>query len=298
MFSTQWVKGHADKIIRRLELNLSHGWVRDRSKRSRRRSFSRFCDGSRARGANETAHRAIAGLRAGFSICDRHRPRRARSVAGLEWCVGADSRRSISPRSPTHWRWVSCCAPSTLTKAHSSRAARFGWLHWYSSDPANFAQRDGRKFDFDKAEWRIPAARMKARVQHIVPLSTQADCRSARTAPAHRQFTFAFPSVRSRYRADERKYHHRRASPHGLHRPGHDRPWISQYGLNLAQRAGVESRCNRTATGAWRARRCASGLQLRAHLSERRRMMQAWADYLDKLKNGSGDAERSQNRAA
>jgi integrase len=34
------------------------------------------------------------------------------------------------------------------------------------------------------------------------------------------------------------------------------------------------------------------------HLRERRRMMQAWADYLEKLKNGSGDAERSQNRAA
>jgi integrase len=34
------------------------------------------------------------------------------------------------------------------------------------------------------------------------------------------------------------------------------------------------------------------------HLPERRRMMQAWADYLQKLKDGSGDAERSQNRAA
>ena len=34
------------------------------------------------------------------------------------------------------------------------------------------------------------------------------------------------------------------------------------------------------------------------HLPERRRMMQAWADYLEKLKNGSSDAERSQNRAA
>ena len=34
------------------------------------------------------------------------------------------------------------------------------------------------------------------------------------------------------------------------------------------------------------------------HLPERRRMMQAWADYLEKLKNGSGDAERSQIRAA
>jgi len=34
------------------------------------------------------------------------------------------------------------------------------------------------------------------------------------------------------------------------------------------------------------------------HLPERRRMMQAWADYLEKLKNASGEAERSQNRAA
>ena len=29
-------------------------------------------------------------------------------------------------------------------------------------------------FNFEKLEWRIPATRMKMRVQHIVPLSTQA----------------------------------------------------------------------------------------------------------------------------
>jgi hypothetical protein len=34
------------------------------------------------------------------------------------------------------------------------------------------------------------------------------------------------------------------------------------------------------------------------HLPERRRMMQASGDYLENLKNGSGDAERSQIRAA
>ncbi len=30
------------------------------------------------------------------------------------------------------------------------------------------------EFDFEKSEWRIPATRMKSRVQHIVPLSTPA----------------------------------------------------------------------------------------------------------------------------
>ena len=30
------------------------------------------------------------------------------------------------------------------------------------------------EFDLDNAEWRIPAERMKAREQHVVPLSKQA----------------------------------------------------------------------------------------------------------------------------
>jgi tripartite-type tricarboxylate transporter receptor subunit TctC len=41
-------------------------------------------------------------------------------------------------------------------------------------DPVNSFVPEWVEFDLDQAEWRIPAERMKAREQHIVPLSKQA----------------------------------------------------------------------------------------------------------------------------
>ena len=56
------------------------------------------------------------------------------------------------------------------------------------------------EFDFDKAEWRIPAERMKMRVQHIVPLSTQAIAVLQDLQQLTGRFAPAFPGVRSRFR--------------------------------------------------------------------------------------------------
>ncbi len=39
--------------------------------------------------------------------------------------------------------------------------------------PGELRHAEWTEFDFDKAEWRIPAAKMKMREQHIVPLSAQ-----------------------------------------------------------------------------------------------------------------------------
>ena len=40
--------------------------------------------------------------------------------------------------------------------------------------PGELRAAEWPEFDLDKGEWRIPAERMKARILHIVPLSTQA----------------------------------------------------------------------------------------------------------------------------
>ena len=56
------------------------------------------------------------------------------------------------------------------------------------------------EFDFEKAEWRIPATGMKMRAQHIVPLSTRAIEVLRDLQPLTGRFAFAFPGVRSRFR--------------------------------------------------------------------------------------------------
>jgi integrase len=154
------------------------------------------------------------------------------------------------------------------------------------------------EFDFDKAEWRIPATRMKARVQHIVPLSTQAIAILRELQPLTGRFPFAFPSVRSRFRAMSEN-----AVTGALRRMGYIGQDMTGHGFrSMASTLLNEQGWNRDAIE----RQLAHGERdaVRAaynyaeHLPERRRMMQAWADYLEKLKNASGEAERSQNRAA
>ena len=53
------------------------------------------------------------------------------------------------------------------------------------------------EIDIDAAEWRIPAERMKMRLPHIVPLSTQALDILRDLQPLTGQFEFVFPSHRS-----------------------------------------------------------------------------------------------------
>jgi integrase len=154
------------------------------------------------------------------------------------------------------------------------------------------------EFDFDKSEWRIPATRMKSRVQHIVPLSTQAVAILRELQPLTGRFPFAFPSVRSRYRPMSEN-----AVTGALRRMGYTGQDMTGHGFrSMASTLLNEQGWNRDAIE----RQLAHGERdaVRAaynyaeHLPERRRMMQAWSDYLEKLKNGSGDAERSRNRAA
>lgn len=40
------------------------------------------------------------------------------------------------------------------------------------------------EIDLDKAEWRIPAERVKTRVEHVVPLALQAARRGRQAPPA------------------------------------------------------------------------------------------------------------------
>lgn len=154
--------------------------------------------------------------------------------------------------------------------------------------PGELRAAEWSEFDLDADEptWRIPAHRMKMKVQHLVPLSRQA----VDLLNELKQFTGAgtllFPSLR-----------------------GSDRP-ISDNTLNAALRRLGYSGEQHVAHGFrstastrlhemqwkhdWIERQLAHGdrdkvsaaYNYAQHLPERRRMMQAWADYLDGLKAG------------
>lgn len=137
------------------------------------------------------------------------------------------------------------------------------------------------EFDLDEAEWRIPAERMKMRKPHIVPLSRQAVVllRQLETMNGKYQWVFASPSKPRRHmsnntilKALERLGYKGRMTGHGFRalamttikeklKYPHE---VVDRQLAHAPRNKVDAAYDRT-----------------KFLDERRKMMQAWADYLD-----------------
>jgi integrase len=139
--------------------------------------------------------------------------------------------------------------------------------------------------DLAGAEWRIPAARMKMREHHVVPLSRQAVAVLRALQPLTGPDGYIFPQARNASRPISNNtlnaalrtlgYSKAQASAHGfrstastlLNESSKWHPDVIE--LQLAHAERNESR------GAYnRAQR----------LPERRKMMQAWADYLDELR--------------
>lgn len=155
--------------------------------------------------------------------------------------------------------------------------------------PGELRKAEWRELDLDGGQWNIPAERMKMGVAHVVPLSKQAIVVLRELKPLTGRGRYVFPSVRSAkdpmsentvnaalrrlgYGVDDMTGHGFRSMASTLL---HEMGWTSdaiERQLAHTERNPIKAAYNRA-----------------EHLPERRRMMQAWADYLDKLKaRGSG----------
>ncbi len=153
--------------------------------------------------------------------------------------------------------------------------------------PTELRAAQWKEFDLDDKEWRIPAERMKMRRQHIVPLSTQAVSILEDLYDVTGDGTYLFPSTRTATRPisdatmlnalRRMGYQKQEMSVHGfrsiastlLNELGYNRDWIERQ-LAHGETNGVRAAYNYA-----------------EYLPERRRMMQEWADYLDKLRDGT-----------
>jgi len=142
------------------------------------------------------------------------------------------------------------------------------------------------EFDLDGAEWRIPAARMKMGEQHIVPLASQALAILRELYPLTGRGRFVFPGVRSAQRPMSENtvnaalrrlgYASDQMTGHGFRSLAstrlHEMGWrgdVIERQLAHAERNKIKAAYNYA-----------------EYLPERRKMMQAWADYLEALRNG------------
>ena len=142
------------------------------------------------------------------------------------------------------------------------------------------------EFDLDAAVWRLPPERMKMRTPHIVPLSMQAVEIMKLLTELRSLSPMVFPGERDHERpmsnntilkALERMGYKRRMTGHGfrgiastaLHELGwkHD---LIEIQLAHQERSKVSAAYNHA-----------------TYLSDRRKMMQAWADHIDALRKGA-----------
>lgn len=154
--------------------------------------------------------------------------------------------------------------------------------------PGELRKAEWSEFDFERKEWVIPAAKMKMRVAHIVPLSDQVISILEELIPLTGNGKYLFPSLRSA----ERPMSDNTVNA-AFKRMGFDGDTVVGHGLRATARTLIHEILGFTpdAIEAQLAHvvpdRHGRAYNRTVHLAERRKMMQQWADYLDGLKTGA-----------
>lgn len=292
-FAPGWVDSHGERILKRLEKDVFPwlgkvpiGDIKPIAVLSVLRRIEN-------RGALETAHRALQNCGQVF--------RYAVSSARLEGDPTRDLRGALPvPKEKHH---ASITDPKRVGELLRAIDAYEGGFVTKSAlrlaplvfvRPGELRKAQWNEIDFEKAEWRIPAARMKMREQHIVPLSRQAleilrdlEPRTNRPLLARPNAPrYVFPGERTRERPMSEN-----AVLAALRRMGYAKDEMTGHGFRsmastlLHEMGWMHQAIERQLAHAER-NAVSAAYNFAEHLPERRKMMQEWADHLDGLRQG------------
>lgn len=284
-FSTNWADNHAKKIIRRLELYV-FPWLGSRPiAEITPPELLAVLRKIEKKGILETAHRTQQNCGRVF--------RYAIATGRAERDPSADLKGALTPVKHGHMSTIT--EPKkigellraidgyegTPVAKYALKLAPLVFVR-----PGELRRAEWTEIDLDEAEWRIPKEKMKMKAPHIVPLSTQAVEILSEIQPITGKSRYVFPSVRTNSRPMSENtvlaalrrmgYTKEEMTGHGFRAMAstllHEQGWpsdIIERQLAHAERNSIKAAYNHA-----------------QHLPERRKMMQAWADYLDKLKGG------------
>lgn len=286
-FAPTWTDSHADRIIRRLERDI-FPWVGGRAIAEVKAPELLEClRRIEKRGALETAHRALQNcgqvLRYGVA------------TGRTERDISSDLRGALPPVKPSHHaaltepkeigellRAIDGYAGSLVTKC-AMQLAPLVFLR-----PGELRNAEWVEIDLEKGEWNISAEKMKMRQPHLVPLATQAVAILREMKALTGQGRYVFPSARTGERPMSNN-----AVLAALRRMGYEKEEMSGHGFRAMARTILDEvlgvRPDYIEHQLAHAVRDPNGRAYNrtAHVVERRKMMQLWADYLDKLKAGA-----------
>ena len=285
-FSENWATTHSSKIIRRLELNV-FPWIGKRPiadiKAPELLTVLRRIE---ERGAVDTAHRASQNCGQVF--------RYAIATGRAERDPVPDLRGALPPARETHH--ASIVDPKEIGSLLRAIDGYEGGLIVRCAlnlaplvfvRPGELRKAEWSEINWDKAEWTIPAQKMKMREKHIVPLSRQAIDVLREIQPLTGEGKYLFPSPRTNDRPMSDN-----AVLSALRRMGYTGDQMTGHGFrSMASTLLNEQGWNRDAIERQLAH--AERDSIRAaynyaeHMPERKRMMQSWADYLDQLRAGA-----------
>jgi integrase len=280
-----WVPKHADDVLRRFEIN-AFPFIGARPiaeiEAPELLEMSRKIE---KRGAHDLAHRLMQAcgqvFRYGIAtgVCKRD--------------VAADLRGALTPHVKKHQAAVRPEEVPALLRAIDTYAEQGDKQTMYALQllALTFVRTneligaEWSEFDNGAALWIVPAARMKMGAEHIVPLSAQALAILAELKALAGNSRFVFPgrnrdkpiSNNTMLFALYRLGYKGRMTGHGfravastmLNEQGY-RPDVIERQLAHCERDEVRGAYNRA-----------------EYLTERVKMMQAWSDYLDKIKAGA-----------
>jgi len=143
------------------------------------------------------------------------------------------------------------------------------------------------EIDLDRQEWRIPAERMKARVEHVVPLSRQAvkTLEELRVLTGHSPYLFPGGRRRVPYMSENTINKAIAALGYKGRVVGHGFRATASTILNESGRFPVDAIERQLAHAEHN--RIRAAYHRAEYLAERRKMMQSWADLLDGLRTGA-----------
>ncbi|MBL8199854.1 MAG: tyrosine-type recombinase/integrase [Chromatiales bacterium] len=284
--SPLWADGHAEKIRRRLDLDVFPRIGGMPIAAVTAPELLKMAKLIESRGAIDTAHRAVQNC--GQII--RYAIATGRAISDPTPAL----RGALTPTRERHYSSITePKAVGALLRAidgyggsYVTRAAlRLAPLVFVR--PGELRKAEWSEFDLDNAEWRIPAARMKMRQPHVVPLARQALDILTELKPVTGNGVHVFPGARGRGR-----HMSENTVNAALRRLGFAKEDMTGHGFrSMASTLLNEQGWHRDAIERQLAHQERDAIRAAynyaEHLPERRKMMQAWADYLDDLRTGA-----------
>ncbi|WP_018718296.1 tyrosine-type recombinase/integrase [Arhodomonas aquaeolei] len=285
--SPNWSANHGDRIIRRLERDI-FPWlggkpIADITAPQLLEVIRRI----EQRGALETAHRALGNCGQVF--------RYAVATGRAERDPSGDLRGALPPVKGTHF--ASVTEPKKVSEVLRALDGYEGTLPVRCAlrlaplvfvRPGELRHAEWDDIDLEAAEWRYTVK--KTNTPHIVPLSRQAVDILRELHPLTGNGRYVFPSARNP-KGDKPMSDN--AILAAMRRMGISKEEMSGHGFRAMARTILDEvlgfRPDFIEHQLAHAVRDPNGRAYNrtAHLPERRKMMQEWADYLDKLKAGA-----------